>query len=96
MDNNEAKAVMKTHLEAARDIAAKAQAERGSSPRLSSMIFGLTWGRPGTCVMFVRNGEVQLDLDPYSGFTSNEIMVRAETRCGLRVIRPKGIVKNTA
>jgi hypothetical protein len=46
-----------------------------------------------TAVEFVGDGRISVDWNPYSGFSRNEIEVRAETRIGVNLTSPLGVVK---
>ncbi len=44
-------------------------------------------------VDFVGDGRISVDWNPYSGFSRNEVEVRAETRIGVNLTSPLGVIK---
>ncbi|MDZ7929418.1 MAG: phage major capsid protein [Rhodococcus sp. (in: high G+C Gram-positive bacteria)] len=47
----------------------------------------------GAAVEFVGDGRIAVDWNPYSGFSRNEVEVRAETRIGVNLVSPLGVVE---
>jgi hypothetical protein len=46
-----------------------------------------------TAIEFVGDGRISVDWNPYSGFSRNEIEVRTETRIGVNLTSPLGVVE---